>query len=169
MINECFSKATVESILSSLVDISMKNEDKLILHAIRSMKYGSPTNLKIFLKLIREGRMQNLEKCFVHDYNVNLSIRFQNDATEVVILFLIYLNCYPIINVHIFKHKQGIRAMLIERDKKPQWNPSTLEEVKEETVKKCFEELEDVEFEPLVLDASRTLNDGLISTTRPKL
>ncbi|XP_047326909.1 probable 3-hydroxyisobutyryl-CoA hydrolase 2 [Impatiens glandulifera] len=107
MINKCFSEATIENILSSLVNLSIKNEDKLILNAIKSMKDGSPTNLKIFLKL-------------------------------------------------------GLKAMLIEKDKTPQWNPSSLEEVKEETVKKHFEEMDDDEFQPLVLDASRTLNDGLV-------
>ncbi|XP_047326899.1 3-hydroxyisobutyryl-CoA hydrolase 1-like [Impatiens glandulifera] len=148
MINECFSKATVENILSSLVDLSIKNEDKLIIHSIRSMKDGSPSNLKIFLKLIREGRMQKLEKCFVRDYNINVNIFSAKFSSDII---------------------EGTRAMLIEKDNKPRWNPSCLEEVKEEFVNKHFEEIDDDEFQPLVLDASRTLNHRLISMMRPNL
>lgn len=35
----------------------------------------------------------------------------------------------------------GVRALLIDKDKKPKWSPSTLEDVKNEVIDKYFEPL----------------------------
>ncbi|KAI5675330.1 hypothetical protein M9H77_06280 [Catharanthus roseus] len=67
VVNKCFSADTVEQILSSLEKEAEDNEEKWIIEAIKSMKSVSPTSLKLFLRLIREGRNQNLEKCLVSE------------------------------------------------------------------------------------------------------
>ncbi|XP_027174015.1 probable 3-hydroxyisobutyryl-CoA hydrolase 3 [Coffea eugenioides] len=59
-INECFSKDTAEEMLSSLEELAAKNEEKWIVHAIKSMTSVSPTSLKIFLRL--GGRALLVEK-----------------------------------------------------------------------------------------------------------
>ncbi|RVW89143.1 putative 3-hydroxyisobutyryl-CoA hydrolase 2 [Vitis vinifera] len=48
-INKCFSKGTVEEILSTLENEVVNGDNKWIVHAISSMKSASPTSLKIFL------------------------------------------------------------------------------------------------------------------------
>ncbi|KAH8503989.1 hypothetical protein H0E87_011579 [Populus deltoides] len=56
IINKCFSRKTVEEILSSLFDLFYQEieagnrADKWVLEAIKSMKAGSPISLKISLK-----------------------------------------------------------------------------------------------------------------------
>ena len=49
---------------------------------------------------------------------------------------LFFLNCY-LKNVYI----TGIRALLIDKDQKPVWNPKTLSEVTDEFVNQRFEPL----------------------------
>lgn len=41
--------------------------------------------------------------------------------------------------------KEGVRALLIDKDQNPKWNPSTLEEVTEERVNSFFAKLPDIE------------------------
>ncbi|KAL6327485.1 hypothetical protein AAG906_021557 [Vitis piasezkii] len=70
IINKCFSKGTVEEILSTLENEVVNGDNKWIVHAISSMKSASPTSLKIFLKLIREGRTKELKDCLIQDYTI---------------------------------------------------------------------------------------------------
>lgn len=41
--------------------------------------------------------------------------------------------------------REGIRAVLIDKDNKPNWSPKSLKEVSEESVKKYFEPLKEFE------------------------
>ncbi|KAL3532794.1 hypothetical protein ACH5RR_006315 [Cinchona calisaya] len=134
VINKCFSKETVEEILSSLEKLAEQSEEKWITNAIKSMKSVSPTSLKIFLRLVREGRMQNLKECLTHEFRVSCHIlrrTVNNDFYE------------------------GGRAMLIEKGRsKPLWTPSKLELVSDEMVEKYFNEVDDDDdWEPLQLPA----------------
>ncbi|KAL6326298.1 hypothetical protein AAG906_004795 [Vitis piasezkii] len=69
-INKCFSRRTVEEILSMLENEAANGDNKWIIQAISSMKSASPTSLKIFLKLIREGRAKELKDCLIQDYTI---------------------------------------------------------------------------------------------------
>ncbi|KAL3532793.1 hypothetical protein ACH5RR_006314 [Cinchona calisaya] len=134
VINKCFSKETVEEILSSLEKLAAESEEKWTIDAIKSMKSVSPTSLKIFLRMIREGRMQNLKQCLVHEFRASCHIfrrTMNNDFYE------------------------GGRTMLIEKGRsKPQWMPSKLELVSDEMVEKYFNEVDDDDdWEPLQLPA----------------
>ncbi|KAK9095377.1 hypothetical protein Scep_026846 [Stephania cephalantha] len=68
IINKCFSKNTVEEILSTLQQ-AVKG-DEWILTAINSMKSASPTSLKISLKSIREGRNQDVSQCLIREFRM---------------------------------------------------------------------------------------------------
>lgn len=41
--------------------------------------------------------------------------------------------------------KEGVRALLIDKDQNPKWNPSTLAEVTEEYIQSFFSKLPDTE------------------------
>ena len=43
--------------------------------------------------------------------------------------------------------REGIRALLVDKDLKPIWNPSTLEEVSEEHIAKYFDNLGEYELQ----------------------
>ncbi|XP_047309006.1 3-hydroxyisobutyryl-CoA hydrolase 1-like [Impatiens glandulifera] len=149
MINRCFSNDTVEKILDFLVNLSTKNCDKWIIDTINSMKSASPTSLKLFLRSIREGRTQKLDQCLVREYNAIAHLCAQSFVNDFL---------------------QGSRAMLVDKDKKPKWKYSMLEEVKEEIVKQHFEEMMgDEEFKPLLLDTSRTSNLDRSSSSCTKI
>ncbi|RYR58170.1 hypothetical protein Ahy_A05g023845 [Arachis hypogaea] len=105
-------------------------EKKWITNALNSMRSSSPMSLKIFLKSIRKGRIQNIEQCLHRDYNIAS---------------------------HLFKRTvsndfyEGSRAKLFDKDNKPKWEPSKLELVSEEMVEQHFTNITDHAWEPLQL------------------
>nr|XP_043626129.1 3-hydroxyisobutyryl-CoA hydrolase 1-like [Erigeron canadensis] len=132
MINQCFSGKSCEEILSSLERIATQVQEKWIHDAITSMKSATPLGLKIFLKLIRDGRSRNLKQCLETEY--------------VAICHLLGRS----INNDFY---EGSRAMLIDKDKKPRWAPLKLEGISDEMVAKCFSRTfgEDEDWVPLQL------------------
>ncbi|KAI7737718.1 hypothetical protein M8C21_025152, partial [Ambrosia artemisiifolia] len=117
MINQCFCGESCEEILSSLECLATNVQEKWVHDAITSMKSANPLGLKIFLRTIREGRSKNIEQCIETEY--------------IAISHVIGRTCSN-------NFYEGSRAMLIDKDKKPQWVPSKLEEVTEEMVAKCL-------------------------------
>ncbi|KAI9160811.1 hypothetical protein LWI28_011775 [Acer negundo] len=105
-------------------------EEKWIVDAINSMKSSTPTGLKLFLRSIREGRRQNLEGCLLHEYTVI---------------------CHVIRRTMSNDFYEGVRAKLLEKGKKPEWQPSKLELVEEEMVDRCFGRVDEADWEPLQL------------------
>ncbi|KAK1576060.1 hypothetical protein Q3G72_010578 [Acer saccharum] len=131
IVNECFSGETVEDILLALeMQIENGREEKWIADAINSMKSSTPTGLKLFLRSIREGRRQNHEGCLLHEYTVI---------------------CHVIRRTVSNDFYEGVRAKLLEKGKKPEWQPSKLELVEEEMVDRCFGRVDEADWEPLQL------------------
>ncbi|CAL5339806.1 hypothetical protein CsSME_00023604 [Camellia sinensis var. sinensis] len=145
IINKCFSRKTVEEILSSLEEEMETGTDKWIVEAISSLKSASPTSLKITLRSIREGRVLKLEHCLSREFTLCrhfMRRTVNNDFYE------------------------GARAMLIDKDKKPKWEPPQLWQVSEEMVDRFFAEAEDDdEWENLHLPN----RSGLSNPMKPKL
>ncbi|KAI3709099.1 hypothetical protein L2E82_38857 [Cichorium intybus] len=98
-INTCFSQEDVEDILLSLENLATFSHEKWIRDAIKSLKCASPLCLKLALKLIRQGRHEKLHQCLAREHLVvsHLLRRTVNDDFY-----------------------EGPRAMLIDKDKKPQ-------------------------------------------------
>ncbi|KAJ0724429.1 putative 3-hydroxyisobutyryl-CoA hydrolase [Helianthus annuus] len=117
MVNQCFCGESCEEILSSLERLALQTQEKWVHQAITSMKSANPIGLKIFLKTIREGRSKNIKQCLETEY-VGISHLLGRTISN---------NFY-----------EGSRAMLIDKDKKPQWVPSKLEDVSDEMVAKCL-------------------------------
>ncbi|XP_019436828.1 PREDICTED: probable 3-hydroxyisobutyryl-CoA hydrolase 2 isoform X2 [Lupinus angustifolius] len=127
-INKCFSKGTVEDIIQTLEIELQKGGKKWITNALSSMRSSCPTSLKVFLKSIRKGRVQNIEQCLYRDYNV-ASHFFRRAITN--------------------DFYEGSRAKLFDKDNEPKWEPSKLELVTEEMVDLFFQNVDDEEWEPL--------------------
>ncbi|XP_071742132.1 3-hydroxyisobutyryl-CoA hydrolase 1-like [Rutidosis leptorrhynchoides] len=117
LINQCFSGGSCEEILSSLEHLATEVQEKWIQNATRSMKSSTPIGLKIFLRTIRKGRSKNIKQCLENEY-----IAICNLTSKKI--------------SHDFY--EGPRAMLIEKDKKPQWVPSKLEDASDDMVAKFF-------------------------------
>ncbi|KAJ6925102.1 hypothetical protein NC652_018140 [Populus alba x Populus x berolinensis] len=68
IINKCFSRKTVEEILSSLEIEAGNRTDKWVLEAIKSMKAASPISLKISLKSWEPARLELVSDEMVGQY-----------------------------------------------------------------------------------------------------
>ncbi|RZC74130.1 hypothetical protein C5167_049611 [Papaver somniferum] len=129
IIDRCFSRRTVEEILSALERETVRAED-WIFTAIQSLKKASPTSLKISLKAIREGRLQGVGQCLIQEYRM----------------------CCHVLRKEVSKDFfEGCRAILIDKDRNPKWEPSRLELVSDEMVNRYFLKVDDKDWEDLVL------------------
>ncbi|KAL9338587.1 hypothetical protein Peur_067604 [Populus x canadensis] len=144
IINKCFSRTTVEEILSSLESEAETKSEKWILDAINWMKSACPASLKISLRSIREGRKQGLEQCLIQECTIVCHIVRRTVSNDFY---------------------EGIRAILLDKDKNPKWEPSKLELVTDEMVGRYFSRVDEDDMEPLQLPTRSNLGD----TMRPKL
>ncbi|KAL3821338.1 hypothetical protein ACJIZ3_007243 [Penstemon smallii] len=118
IIDECFSKNSVEEILTSLESEASNEGNDWIVNVLEGLKRSSPTALKITLNSIREGRKQTLAQCLRKEFRITMNI------------------LRTIISGDVY---EGIRAATIDKDNAPNWDPSTLEAVDEEKIKRIFE------------------------------
>ena len=72
---------------------------------MQQLKEKSPTSLKITLQLLHQGAQQDFDACM--DFEFKLTQRF--------------------LEHHDFH--EGVRAALIDKDRKPIWQPASLAEV----------------------------------------
>ncbi|XP_066313524.1 3-hydroxyisobutyryl-CoA hydrolase 1-like [Miscanthus floridulus] len=135
IINKCFSKRTVEEIISALELEASNLADEWVATTIQSLKKASPTSLKISLRSIREGRTQTVGECLQREYRMVCHVMrgdFSRDFFE------------------------GCRAILIDKDRNPKWMPPRLEQVHGEAVEQYFSRIDDPQWEDLNLPARRS-------------
>ncbi|KAK8946115.1 3-hydroxyisobutyryl-CoA hydrolase 1 [Platanthera guangdongensis] len=106
IIDKCFSKKSVEEILSALEKQSKNSSEKWIMDAIESLKKASPTSLKISLR-------------------------------------------------------SGCRALLVDKDKNPKWEPSRLDLVDDKRIDVYFSKVNDEAWEDLKLPERSAAGVGL--------
>ncbi|KAI5084436.1 hypothetical protein GOP47_0000605 [Adiantum capillus-veneris] len=134
-INRCFSKVTVEEILEAL---SREGDNCYGWYkaSAESLRKASPVSLKITLKSIREGRHQSLADCLIREYRLSVrcvSRKLSNDLYE------------------------GIRSILIDKDRNPKWDPPSLELTSPEIVNYYFAPLKAEEGQELRLPIRRDM------------
>ncbi|MGB3721427.1 MAG: enoyl-CoA hydratase/isomerase family protein [Pacificimonas sp.] len=76
----------------------------------------SPTSMKLTLRALREGQDDDLARCLKREYRLVGNIKAGEDFFE------------------------GVRAQLIDKDRKPRWSPSNLRDVTDELVDGYFAE-----------------------------
>ncbi|XP_060209457.1 3-hydroxyisobutyryl-CoA hydrolase-like protein 5 [Lycium barbarum] len=122
IIEECFSKDSVAEIISSFEAEAGKEGNSWIMPVLKGLKRSSPTGLKVTLRSIREGRKQTLSGCLKKEFRITINIlrtRISGDVYE------------------------GIRALTIDKDNSPKWDPPTLEKLEDERVNLVFEPFEE--------------------------
>ncbi|KAH7862535.1 hypothetical protein Vadar_006230 [Vaccinium darrowii] len=124
IINNCFSRRTVEEIILALERESVNSNSGWISSTIKSLKAASPTSLKITLRSIREGRLQGVGQCLISEYRIVCHI-LQGEISK--------------------DFMEGCRAIIVDKDKNPKWEPSKLELVTDEMVDRYFSKLDDWE------------------------
>ncbi|KAL9269718.1 3-hydroxyisobutyryl-CoA hydrolase-like protein [Drosera capensis] len=121
-IDACFSKDSVEQIISSLEAELSKEGNGWIGPVLKGLKRSSPTGLKITLRSIRDGRKQTLAECMKEEFRVTISILRTKISDDVY---------------------EGIRALIINKGNFPKWNPSSLEKVSNEDLDLVFQPFEE--------------------------
>jgi len=116
IISECFSRASIESMMSDLQEKNMDWTRDLFLE----LQNKSPTSLKVTLEQIHRAQGKSLLECLQTDYVLASHFMKGHDFYE------------------------GIRALLVDKDKSPQWQPDRLENVTEVMIAEYFEP--DIEF-----------------------
>ncbi|CAL4980212.1 unnamed protein product [Urochloa decumbens] len=135
IINKCFSKRTVEEIISTLELVASNLADEWVATTIQSLNKASPTSLKISLRSIREGRTQTIGECLHQEYRMVCHVvrgDFSKDFFE------------------------GCRAILVDKDQNPMWRPPRLEQVHDDVVKYYFSRIDDPQWEDLNLPTRRS-------------
>ncbi|XP_009773946.1 3-hydroxyisobutyryl-CoA hydrolase-like protein 5 [Nicotiana sylvestris] len=122
IIDECFSKDSVAEIISSFEAEAGKEGNSWIVPVLKGLKRSSPTGLKITLRSIREGRKQSLSECLKKEFRLTINILRTKISGDVY---------------------EGIRALTIDKDNSPKWDPSTLEKLDDERVNLVFEPFEE--------------------------
>jgi enoyl-CoA hydratase/carnithine racemase len=113
---ECFSHDNIERIISALKQhTSPWRED-----ALKSLQKKSPSSLKVTLEALRRGISMNLAACLTMEYSL----------------------CGRFLKGHDFY--EGIRALLIDKDKQPHWQPATLDDFSHHSLNYYFEEESDL-------------------------
>lgn len=118
LIEECFSKDSVEEIIKSFDTEASKEGNNWIHVVLKRLKESSPTGLKITLRSIREGRKQTLAECLKKEFRLTMNILREIISGDVY---------------------EGIRAINVDKDNSPKWDPPTLDKVDEEQVEKLFQ------------------------------
>ncbi|CAL2242326.1 unnamed protein product [Prunus armeniaca] len=128
VINKCFSRPTIEEILSALereaAEANMAHDDhryEWLALTIRLLKKASPMSLKICLRSIREGRMQAIDECLVREYRITSHILRGQMSKDF---------------------REGCRAIVWDKDKKPKWKPYSLELITDHMVDHYFSKLD---------------------------
>ena len=115
LIDQCFSGDSLEEILGSLD--ACDGEWSTVTASIIRKK--SPTSLKITFHQLKEGASMEFEECMVME--LRLALRFMEG--------------------HDFY--EGVRAVVIEKDNQPKWQPNNVSQVKNEIVQRYFAPLAD--------------------------
>jgi enoyl-CoA hydratase len=106
-IDRCFAGGTIEAILDALAAEAARGGAQAgwAAETRAGLLTKSPTSLKLTLRQLTIGRDYNLEEALGLEYRLTQHVMAGHDFYE------------------------GVRAMLIDRDRKPQWRPATLAEV----------------------------------------
>jgi hypothetical protein len=114
-INNLCSGTDLDEIYENIASLA-DHEAPWLSKAARTMLAGSPGTARLAFTLLLRLRQRSLEDVFRVEYVAALHAAAHGDFAE------------------------GIRALLIDKDRNPRWNPATIEAASREWVQKFFEE-----------------------------
>lgn len=105
VIRQCFTRPSVEEILSSLDEVirdGSKDDASIAGESLEAMKAGCPMSLKLAFESLTRGQKQSLDECLVMDFRLTARCIRRKDFYS------------------------GVRSALITKDRNPSWEPSDL-------------------------------------------
>jgi len=112
-INRHFQYETVEEIVKSLQDDAFTGNEWAA-REVHTLLSKSPTSLKVTLQQLINGKGRSLNECL--EMEKNMAIQFMKTADFY----------------------EGIRAVLVDKDRSPKWVPETLETVTDSDIERYF-------------------------------
>ncbi|UKB85790.1 enoyl-CoA hydratase/isomerase family protein [Chryseobacterium sp. MEBOG06] len=97
--------------------INQEDKDDWINNGLESFEAGSPSSAHIIFRQLKEGKTLSLEEVFQSELNLSCQCCIHPDFAE------------------------GVRALLVDKDRSPKWHPATLDEITEEWIDSYFYEL----------------------------
>ncbi|UJR10472.1 hypothetical protein I4U23_014676 [Adineta vaga] len=112
-INRLFSinSKNVETILEQL----KSDGSEFALKQLSTLEKMSPTSLKVTFEQLKRGQKLDLKDCLTMEYRMVQNVMNGHDFFE------------------------GVRAVLVDKDNKPQWKPNSLKNVTEKEIENYFE------------------------------
>lgn len=110
-INSCFSASSVEQIIERLKKDGSEWAEKTIKTLLRM----SPTSLKVTMSAIEKGKTLRLADALQMEYRLSCRVLYKNSDFY-----------------------EGVRALLVDKDQNPKWNPKSLSEVTDVNVNQRF-------------------------------
>jgi enoyl-CoA hydratase/carnithine racemase len=111
VIDAHFGAATVSAIMASLA----RDENPFAQKALKAMRQRSPLMMCVTRELLQRGAALGVADCLRMERNL---VRRNFEHGEVL---------------------EGVRALVVDKDNAPKWNPATLDEVTPEMVARFFE------------------------------
>ncbi|AZA83715.1 enoyl-CoA hydratase/isomerase family protein [Chryseobacterium lactis] len=90
------------------------DKDEWINNGIKSFEAGSPSSAHIIFRQLQQGRNLSLEEVFHSELNLSCQCCLHPDFAE------------------------GVRALLVDKDLSPKWNPATWDDITEEWIDSYF-------------------------------
>jgi 3-hydroxyisobutyryl-CoA hydrolase len=116
-------KDSVEELVASLLE--EQQDTSFAADTLKTLRSRSPTSLKVtFEGMRRASQMKHIGECLQMEFR--LSQAFMRSGSDFY---------------------EGIRAVLVDKDNKPKWNPSSLEEFSKEQVESFFTTLGENEWD----------------------
>ena len=113
-IDEHFNHATVAAIRTSLAGERREPYREWAAETLKVIDSRSPLAVSVTLEMLRRGRELSLAECFAMELHLDRQWFDQGDIVE------------------------GVRALIVDKDKNPRWNPPTLEDVTPQRIADFF-------------------------------
>lgn len=112
-INHHFRFNTMEAVVTSL-EAAAKAGDQWAGDTVKILREKSPTSLKVTLQQLINGKERGLVECFEMELNMSMNFMKGHDFFE------------------------GVRSVLVDKDRSPKWKPDVLEKVTKEEIDSYF-------------------------------
>ena len=119
-IDHFFALPDVPSIVEQLQQVTVADSHEWALNTAHLMQTRSPLAMAVTLEMLRRGRRLPLERCFALELHLDRQWFERGDLIE------------------------GVRALIIDKDKLPRWNPPTLHGLDNTHVDSFFHNFEQV-------------------------
>ncbi|MET3054566.1 MULTISPECIES: enoyl-CoA hydratase/isomerase family protein [Pseudomonas] len=116
-IDHFFALPEVSSIVEQLRAVTVADSHEWAVKTAELMETRSPLAMAVTLEMLRRGRHLSLEDCFKMELHLDRQWFEHGDLIE------------------------GVRALIIDKDKQPRWNPATLAGLSRSRVDQFFEGL----------------------------